>query len=224
MGSIFSQRMGALLRKEFSQIRRDKRLAFSLIAPPILQLVLFSLVLNATVSNLKLGIIDDSRTPESRGLTSTLTESKSFKLAGYFYDVNKLGDAISRGDVDAGVVIPHDYAKDLHRGTPVTVQLLLNAMNANTAAIAQGYAEGVLQNYNANVMPLARASVRRISSTTSKAFASSISTTATAAPSWANSCAVAAPIPPPPPVTIATFPASLDIEFSQSVGAGIAFQ
>jgi len=148
MGSIFSQRMGALLRKEFSQIRRDKRLAFSLVAPPILQLLLFSLVLNATVSNLKLGIIDESRTPESRGLTSTLTDSKSFKLSGYFYDVNKLGDAISRGDVDAGVVIPQDYARDLHRGKPVTVQLLLNAMNANTAAIAQGYAEGVIQTYN----------------------------------------------------------------------------
>jgi len=116
-----------------------------------MQLLLFSLVLNATVSNLKLGIIDESRTPESRGLTSTLTESKSFKLAGYFYDVNKLGEAISKGDVDAGVVIPYDYAKDLHRGRPVSVQLLLNAMNANTAAIAQGYAEGVIQTYNAGL-------------------------------------------------------------------------
>lgn len=151
MSGFFSPRMGALLRKEFSQIRRDKRLAFSLIAPPILQLLLFSLVLNATVSNLKLGIIDESRTPESRGLTSTLTESKSFQLAGYFYDVDKLGEAISKGDVDAGVVIPYDYAKDLHRGDPVTVQLLLNAMNANTAAIAQGYAEGVIQTYNAGL-------------------------------------------------------------------------
>ena len=120
----------------------------SLIIPPTLQLLLFSFVLNATVSDLKLGIIDDSRTPESRGLTSTLTESKSFKLAGYYYDVGKLGDAISRGDLDAGVVIPRDYAKDLHRGHPVTVQFLLNAMNANTAAIAQGYAEGVIQTYN----------------------------------------------------------------------------
>src|SRR5580658_6774014 len=145
---FLSYRLRALLRKEFAQIRRDRRLAMSLILPPTIQLLLFTLVLNATVSNLKLGIIDDSRTPESRGLTSTLTESKSFTLAGYFYDVNKLGDAISRGDVDAGVVIPHDYAKDLHRGNPVTVQLLLNAMNANTAAIAQGYAEGVIQTYN----------------------------------------------------------------------------
>src|SRR5579884_3151333 len=103
---LFGHRFRSLLWKEFAQIRHDRRLAFSLILPPVLQLLLFSLVLNATVSNLKLGIIDDSRTPESRNLTSTLTESKSFKLAGYYYSVDKLGDAISRGDVDAGVVIP----------------------------------------------------------------------------------------------------------------------
>ena len=111
-----SHRFRALLRKEFAQIRRDRRLAMSLILPPTLQLLLFSFVLNATVSNLKLGVIDDSRTPESRDLTSTLTESKSFRLAGYYYSVDQLGDAISRGDIDAGVVIPYDYARDLQRG------------------------------------------------------------------------------------------------------------
>ncbi len=151
MGLLFSHRFLALLKKEFAQIRRDRRLAMSLIVPPTLQLLLFSLVLNATVSDLKLGIIDDSHTPESRSLTSTLTESKSFKLAGYYFDVNQLGDAISRGDLDAGVVIPKGYAKDLRRGRPVTVQFLLNAMNANTAAIAQGYAEGVVASYNADL-------------------------------------------------------------------------
>src|SRR6202167_2717712 len=148
---FLSYRIRALLRKEFAQMRRDRRLVMSLVVFPTLQLLLFTLVLNATVSNLKLGIIDDSRTPESRGLTSTLTESKSFKLSGYYYSVEKLGDAISRGDVDAGVLIPFSYAKDLQRGRPVTVQLLLNAMNANTAAIAQGYAEGVIQTYNSDL-------------------------------------------------------------------------
>src|ERR1700749_2987623 len=118
MGSFFSHRFRALLRKEFAQIRRERRLGMSLILPPTLQLLLFSLVLNATVSDLKIGILDDSRTPESRDLTSTLTESKSFRLAGYYYSVDKLGDAISRGDVDAGVVIPLTYAKDLQRGRP----------------------------------------------------------------------------------------------------------
>src|SRR5665213_3600206 len=128
--SLFGYRFRALLWKEFAQIRRDRRLAMSLILPPVLQLLLFSLVLDATVSNLKLGIIDESRTPESRALISTLTESKSFKLAGYYYSVDKMGDAISRGDIAAGVVIPHDYTRDMQRGHPVTVQFLLNAMNA----------------------------------------------------------------------------------------------
>jgi len=149
---LLGYRFRALLRKEFVQIRRDRRLAMSLILPPTIQLLLFSLVLNATVSNLKLGVIDDSRTPESRGLTSTLSESKSFKLSGYYYSVDKMGDAISRGDIDAGLVVPRDYAHDLQRGHPVTVQFLLNAMNANTAAIAQGYAEGVIQTYDMSLV------------------------------------------------------------------------
>jgi ABC-2 type transport system permease protein len=149
--TLLSGRFVALLKKEFAQIRRDRRLAISLTVPPILQLLLFSVVLNATVSNIKLGIIDDSRTPESRDLASTLSESKSFRLAGYYYSIEKLGDAISRSDVDAGLVIPRTYARDLQRGRPVTVQFLLNAMNANTAAIAQGYAEGVIQTYNRGI-------------------------------------------------------------------------
>jgi ABC-2 type transport system permease protein len=54
--------------------------------------------------------------------------------------------------VDAGVVIPYDFSKDLMRGRQATVQILINAVNANTAAIAQGYAEGVLQNYNSQLI------------------------------------------------------------------------
>jgi ABC-2 type transport system permease protein len=148
LNRLLGHRLLALLRKEFAQIRRDRRLAISLIMPPIVQLLLFSLVLDATVSNLKLGVIDESRTPESRDLIATLTESKSFRLSGYYYSPNQLGDAISRGSLDAGVVIPRDFTKDLKRGRPVTVQFILNAMNANTAAIAQGYAEGVLTTWN----------------------------------------------------------------------------
>src|SRR5262249_2057724 len=59
-----------------------------------------------------------------------------------------LGEAINRNDLDAGVVIPYDFARNLQRGRAATAQVLLNAMNANTAAIGQGYLEGVIQAYN----------------------------------------------------------------------------
>jgi ABC-2 type transport system permease protein len=148
---IFNHRVRALVRKEFGQIRRDRRLAISLILPPVLQLTLFGFALSATVTDMRLGVVDDSRTPESRELIANLTESKSFRLAGYYNSTDQLGKAISQAKLDAGVVIPYDYARDLRRGRPTTVQVLLNAMNANTATICQSYAEGVIRSYNAGL-------------------------------------------------------------------------
>jgi ABC-2 type transport system permease protein len=151
LGYLFNHRLLALIKKEFNQIRRDRRLAISLILPPVVQLTLFGFALSAAVTNVRLGVVDDSGSPESRELVATLTESKSFRLAGYYFSVNELGDAVSRGSVDAGVVVPYDYAKDLARDRPTTVQFLLNAMNANTATISRAYAEGVIQSYNSGL-------------------------------------------------------------------------
>ena len=109
----FGHRLLALMKKEFNQIRRDKRLAFSLIAPPVLQLLLFGFALNSNVTNLRLGILDESKTPESRELIATLTESKSFQFRGYYFGDRSLSAAISRGDLDAGVVIPY-YLSLIH--------------------------------------------------------------------------------------------------------------
>jgi ABC-2 type transport system permease protein len=145
---LFGNRMPALIRKEFRQILRDKRLAISLILPPTLQLLLFGFALNATVTNLRLGVVDDSRTPESRELVAVMTQSKSFQSSGSYLDVNEMSKRIADGNLDAGLAIPYDYARDLQRGRPATVQVLLNAMNSNTATIGQGYAQGVIASYN----------------------------------------------------------------------------
>lgn len=148
---IFNHRVLALMRKELAQIRGDKRLMATVTVQPVMQMLLLGFALSATVSNLKLGIVDESRTPESRALVSALSQSKSFRVAGSYSSTGGLSDALSRGDLDAGAVIPHDYARDLQRGEPATVQVLLNGVNANTAAIAQGYAEAIIQNYSRGI-------------------------------------------------------------------------
>ncbi|HEY2646443.1 MAG TPA: hypothetical protein VGI34_05695, partial [Candidatus Acidoferrales bacterium] len=99
--SFFGYRMFALIRKEFRQILRDRRLAMSLILPPTLQLLLFGFALNATVSNLKMGVVDDSRTPESRELVANMTESKSFQGAGTYLSVDEMSKQIANGTLDA---------------------------------------------------------------------------------------------------------------------------
>ena len=159
---LVGHRVRALVGKEFDQIRRDRRLIASLIVPPVLQLTLFGFALSASVSNLCLGVVDESKTRESRELVATLTESRSFRLGGYYASAEQLGDAISQAKLDAGVVVPYHYGRDLRRGTPTTVQFLLNAMNANTATIGQGYAEGVIERYNQQLRRAgARASIEQ---------------------------------------------------------------
>ncbi|MES1166484.1 MAG: ABC transporter permease, partial [Pseudomonadota bacterium] len=161
--NIFHNRLGALIRKEFNQIRRDRPLAISLVIPPTLQLLLFGFALNATIDHLRLGVVDLDHTPQSRDLIASMTQSGAFVLGGTYFSVNQLGDAISQGRIDAGLVLPVDFARDRLRGRQASVQVLLNAMNANTAAIAQGYSEGVLQNWNlhTDMVPVAPAATTK---------------------------------------------------------------
>jgi len=148
---LFGGRFWTLALKELRQIRRDRRLTLSLIVPPTLQILLFGFALDSDVRNLRLGIVDESRTTESRQLISALTENDTFKVAGFYTTSAVLGEALADGRLEIGVVVPYDFAKLRARGRPVTVQVLLNAANANTAQIAQGYIEGAVAWLNRGV-------------------------------------------------------------------------
>jgi ABC-2 type transport system permease protein len=144
-------RFRALVLKELRQIRRDRRLTISLILPPVLQLLLFGFALDSEVRDLRLGIADESRTRESRELVSALTENRTFRLAGRYPTSAALARDLARGRLEVGVVVPADFARLRTRESPVTVQVLLNAANANTAQIAQGHVEGAIAWLNARV-------------------------------------------------------------------------
>jgi ABC-2 type transport system permease protein len=141
---LFRGRFWALALKELRQIRRDRRLTISLIVPPLLQILLFGFALDADVRDLRLGIVDESRTAESRELISVITENRTFRLDGSYPTTAALERALGAGHLDVGVVVPSDFARLRARGRPATVQVLLNAVNANTAQIAQGHVEGAV--------------------------------------------------------------------------------
>lgn len=145
---LLGGRMPALFAKELRQLRRNRRLVIMLIIPPTVQIILFGFALNPEVTNLRLGVVDDSKSTESRELVSAFDESLSFKTVAYYPSSSALGDAITRGELDTGLVVPKDFAKDRARAVPADVQILLDATNSNTAAIAGGYASRVIADYN----------------------------------------------------------------------------
>ena len=142
------KRFWALALKELRQIRRDRRLMISLIVPPALQILLFGFALDSNVSHLKLGIVDESGTLESRELVRALTQNSTFTLTGAYPTAGALGQDLGVGRLDVGVIVPYDFTRRQARGQPIVVQVLLNAANANTAQIAQGYVDGGIDFFN----------------------------------------------------------------------------
>jgi len=148
---LLNPRLLALVQKEFNQLRRDPKVVISLIVPPILQLLLFGFILNSKIENVRLGVIDQSNTPESRELIAELSESRSFRLTRSYLTPVDLTNSITDRTLQAGLVIPYDFGRDLEKGRQTNVQFLLNAMDANTATIARSYAQSVVAAYSSNL-------------------------------------------------------------------------
>src|ERR1700681_584854 len=97
LNRILNLRLWSLSVKELHQIRRNRRLVVMLIIPPTLNIILFGLALNPNFENLRLGVVDYSRTPESRELVSAFTEGLVFQVKEYYASPDELGGTISKG-------------------------------------------------------------------------------------------------------------------------------
>src|SRR5262249_57385132 len=97
------------------------------------------------------GVIDKWGTGASRELIADLSVSRSFRLTRAFLSPSELSDAVTDGRVQAGLIIPAEFRRDLEKGRQATVQFVLNAMDANTATVAKTYAQGVVFAYGKGV-------------------------------------------------------------------------
>lgn len=155
---LFESRFFALAIKELNQILRDKSLIVFLIFPPTIQLLIYGFALNPDVQNLNIGIVDRAQTYESREMVAALTENDVFVARRYFLEERDLAQEVREGNLTAGVVIPQEFARNLEQDRTAEVQIFVDGVDANTAGIASGYMQQIIEQYNrrltANIQPL----------------------------------------------------------------------
>jgi ABC-2 type transport system permease protein len=144
----FIRRYLALATKEFQQLRRNPGLIVQLMIPPTIVLVIFGYALNPKVRDLRLGVVDESFSAESRDLIDALTENLNFNVTRVYGRPQDAEDALKNLDLDLFLVIPNDFARSVNRGQTAKVQVVIDAVDANTAQIAQGYLKRCLEDYN----------------------------------------------------------------------------
>src|SRR4051812_42790831 len=159
----FFRRYMALATKEVQQLRRNRGLLVQLMLPPTVVLVIFGFALNPKVRDLRLGVVDQSLTVESRDFINALTQNVNFKVTQLYTRPEEAEDALNSLDLDSFLVIPPDFARNLNRAQTASVQVVIDAVDANTAQIAQGYLGRALEQYNSSIdtMPVADFRPRR---------------------------------------------------------------
>jgi ABC-2 type transport system permease protein len=73
-------RIRELVRKEFIQLFRDKKVRPLLIIAPFAQLLIFGYVLSTEVKDVRVGVVDQARTRESRLLMDALNANRTFRI------------------------------------------------------------------------------------------------------------------------------------------------
>src|SRR5262245_27704249 len=134
--------------KEVQQLRRNRVLLIQLMLPPTIVLIIFGFALNPKVRDLRMGVVDESLTTESRGFIDSLARNVNFKVTEQFTRTKEAEDALRSLDLDLFIVIPSDFARTMNRGETANVQVVIDAVDANTAQIAQGYMRMALEEYN----------------------------------------------------------------------------
>jgi ABC-2 type transport system permease protein len=148
-------RLWPMIRKEFIQMRRDRLTLGIMFGIPVIQLLMFGFAIQTDVRHIPTVVLDQSRTPESRAIVQQLENTGNFQIAQYVDGRPALDRAIARGDAQAGVVIPNDFARALGRGTGASIQVIVDASDPLSSQSALAAAAGVAQVRNIEMLTAA---------------------------------------------------------------------
>ncbi|MBM2710304.1 ABC transporter permease [Mesorhizobium caraganae] len=136
MNSVFSfARLGALLIKEFIQMRRDRITFAMMLGVPLLQLVLFGYAINNDPKSLPAALVATSNDPYTRAIVAALQTTGYYRFDHVAQSAEQAEFLMARGDVSFVVTIPADFGRRVERGD--NPQILIEA-DATDPAAASG--------------------------------------------------------------------------------------
>ena len=146
------RRLLPIIKKEFRHIRRDKRVLAVLTLVPAALLLLNGYALNFDVNHIRMAVVDQERSATSRGFIN------SFVTSGYFDYVQELTTSeeaihmLDDGHARLVLVVPPDFSDHLRSNQSVSVQVLVDGMDANSATTIVGYAQAVVLQYSQKIV------------------------------------------------------------------------
>ncbi|MDH7569686.1 MAG: ABC transporter permease [Armatimonadota bacterium] len=137
-------RLRAMVRKEFQQLRRDRRLVAMFTVAPVLQLILLGYAVSNDVRNVPVAVYDGDRSQYSRDLLQAVLATGQFRLR-YATSPRDLPAMLDARHAELGLHLPVGLSRRLLRGEAAPVQLLVDGSDSTSASLAAEYLVAALQ-------------------------------------------------------------------------------
>jgi ABC-2 type transport system permease protein len=149
---MFNSRLSSLIRKEFIQIRRDKRTLVLVLIIPIMQLFLMGYAATNDVRNVPMAVYDQDRGPGARALLDAYRAADYFTLTYEASSEEDLRSLIDSGLVRAGLIIPPNYTDKIQAGETGQVMIVLDGSDPTVASTALSSAQLIGQAYSTQIL------------------------------------------------------------------------
>jgi ABC-2 type transport system permease protein len=128
----------AVILKEIRQIRSDRRILPVLVVMPIIQVTVFSWAINFEVDDVPTVVVDQDHTATSREHARRLLADGTLSAVATVDDPEQALDVLVAADAAAALVLPEGLERDLLRGEPAQMQVLLDGSDPNRSGVAAG--------------------------------------------------------------------------------------
>ena len=134
----FWRRTGAMLIKEFIQLRRD-RVSFAMIVMiPVMQLMLFGYAINTTPRHMPTAVLLQEQSDVGRSILKAIENTAYFNVVRQARDAAEFDQLLKSGTVLFGIEVPAEFERDLRRGDRPALLLAADGTDPVAASTALG--------------------------------------------------------------------------------------
>lgn len=136
-------RILAVLKKEFLQMKRDRMTLALIFMIPLVQLILFGYAIQTEVKHIPTVVFDQSLSMASRDLLDSFSASGYFDVKDSVNSFTAVTQKIDSGAAQVGIIFPPDFDHNLQRGDSAAVQVIVDASDNMVANQAVAIANSI---------------------------------------------------------------------------------
>ncbi|MDE7240795.1 ABC transporter permease, partial [Desulfovibrio sp.] len=150
------RRMLTIVRKELLVLLSNRTSRFLIVVPPLLQIVVFGWAATMEVRNVDVAVLSRDSGLWSREILHRIEGSPTFRSVFHLEGEEQVRPVLDGQKALFVLVFDEEFSRNVERGEPASVQVILDGRRSNAAQIAASYLSQIVEGA-ARATPMARA-------------------------------------------------------------------